>query len=317
MLSARERFSKGRHSVESKSFRLSGEPIHAELIAVPVAVTATRPRVLTLFDGSALPAGPLEAGHRSLQAGLRNWVERLTGHPLGHVEQLYTFADPARSRGGRSISISYLALTGETRTPLGGRVSWQDWYDYFPWEDRRAEARRDAAAILRDAIAPGLDRWAGHDGERRIRVASCFGRDGAAWNEDLVLARYELLYEAGLVREAARDGHASLGEFAPGATMAADHRRILATAIGRLRARLRYRPVIAELMPDAFTLLDLQHCIEAIAGNSLHKQNFRRLVERQDLLEETGAVGFGLGRPAKLFRFRLEAAVAGADFRRA
>ena len=60
---------------------------------------------------SALPSGPFELAHRSLQAGLRAWVERQTGLPLGYVEQLYTFADPD-DRGGADaqhvISISYL-----------------------------------------------------------------------------------------------------------------------------------------------------------------------------------------------------------------
>lgn len=280
---------------------MNGEPIHAELIAVPVAVTGARPRVLTLFDGSALPAGPLESGHRSLQAGLRNWAERLTGHPLGHVEQLYTFADPTRSRAGRSISISYLALTLETRTPLGGRVSWQDWYRYFPWEDRR-----EPVTVIETTIIPGLDRWSAGSEERRARAARCFGLNGAAWNAELVLARYELLYEAGLVREAARDGRPSHGDFAPGAAMTADHRRILATAISRLRARIGYRPIVFELMTENFTLLDLQRCIEAIAGVFLHKQNFRRLIESQNLVEATGNMAPGSGRPAKLFRFRPE-----------
>ncbi|HEX7389334.1 MAG TPA: hypothetical protein VF286_04430 [Acidiphilium sp.] len=280
---------------------MNGEAIHAELIAVPVAVTGSHPRVLTLLDGSALPAGPLESGHRSLQAGLRTWAERLTGHPLGYVEQLYTFADPARSRAGRSISISYLALTREAPMPLGGRVSWQDWYRCFPWEDRRGQPLQADTAIR-----PGLDRWAAGSAERRARAALCFGLDGAVWNEDLVLSRYELLYEAGLIREAVHDGHPVQSELAPGAVMIADHRRILATAIGRLRAKIRYRPVVFELLPGQFTLLDLQRCIEAIAGHSLHKQNFRRLIEGQNLLEETGDLAAGPGRPAKLFRYRPE-----------
>lgn len=286
------------------------EPIHVELIAVVVAVTGATPRVLTLLDGSALPAGPLEAGHRSLQSGLRNWVERQTGHPLGHVEQLYTFADAGRSRAGRSISISYLALSGETRARLGSSVTWQDWYRYFPWEDRRTA--NDAVA----RIEQGLRHWAGGDDNRGARIARCFGLDGADWHEDLTLDRYELLYEAGLVREAARDGRPVHGEFAPGAILAADHRRILATAIGRLRARLRHRPIAFELMPESFTLLDLQRCIEGVAGHSLHKQNFRRLIESQNLLEDTGELSAGTGRPAKLFRFRAairdERAMAGS-----
>ncbi|EGO94519.1 NrtR DNA-binding winged helix domain-containing protein, partial [Acidiphilium sp. PM] len=55
---------------------------------------------------------------------------------------------------------------------------------------------------------------------------------------------------------------------------------------------------------ERFSLLDLQRCIEAIGGQPLHKQNFRRLIESQNLLEETGDFANGPGRPAKLFRFR-------------
>ncbi|CFE04080.1 Uncharacterized conserved protein [Bordetella pertussis] len=96
-----------------------------------------------------------------------------------------------------------------------------------------------------------------------------------------------------------------------------DHRRILATGIARLRAKIKYRPVVFELMPPEFTLLQLQMAVEALAGRGLHKQNFRRLIEQQELVEETGGMASGAaGRPAKLFRFRrdvlLERAIAGS-----
>jgi hypothetical protein len=98
--------------------------------------------------------------------------------------------------------------------------------------------------------------------------------------------------------------------------MAADHRRILATGMARLRAKIKYRPVVFELMPPSFTLLQLQRTVEALGGRLVHKQNFRRLIEQQDLVEETGTTSFETGgRPAKLFRFRhavfAERAVAG------
>ena len=86
-----------------------------------------------------------------------------------------------------------------------------------------------------------------------------------------------------------------------------DHRRILATAMGRLRGKLKYRPVVFELMPQAFTLLDLQKTVEAISGIRLHKQNFRRLVASSGLVESTGTLSTKTGgRPAQLFRFRKE-----------
>jgi hypothetical protein len=88
--------------------RPAASPIHAELVAVLAAVTQGTPRVLTTADGQLLPAGTFEVGHRSLQAGLRAWVEAQTHHPLGYMEQLYTFADGDRTdaSGARVISVS-------------------------------------------------------------------------------------------------------------------------------------------------------------------------------------------------------------------
>jgi hypothetical protein len=89
--------------------------------------------------------------------------------------------------------------------------------------------------------------------------------------------------------------------------MTFDHRRILATAIARLRGKMKYRPVVFELMPPQFTLLELQRSVEALSGIRLHKQNFRRLVEEQGLVEGTGKHARApRGRPAELFRFRRE-----------
>ena len=75
--------------------------------------------------------------------------------------------------------------------------------------------------------------------------------------------------------------------------------------MSRLRGKIKYRPVIFELMPESFTLFELQKTVEAISGSHLHKQNFRRLVETAGLVEETGEMRTMTGgRPAKLFRFR-------------
>ena len=95
----------------------------------------------------------------------------------------------------------------------------------------------------------------------------CFGLDGAQWDEEKVLERYELLYEAGLVEEARRDGReagaSSDMELRLGLPMRYDHRRILATAIGRIRAKIKWRPVVFEMMQDEFTLFELQRTVEA------------------------------------------------------
>jgi len=294
-------------------------------------------RVLTTEDAQALPSGPFEHSHRSLQTGLRAWVEAQTRHPLGYVEQLYTFADQGRyaESGQRTVSISYLALTRESSPPAATRAAWQDCYRYFPWEDQRD----GAPALLTEHIIPALRRWvaAGNSmakrrpyaarSERAERAAVAFGLDGYGWSEDRVLQRYELLFELGLVPEAQRGGtrpspsrpalRRRSDVTIAGDAMLHDHRRILATGLARLRAKIKYRPVVFELMPAEFTLLQLQQTVEALAGRALHKQNFRRLIEQQELVEETGSVqAGGAGRPAKLFRFRrgvlLERAIAGS-----
>jgi len=291
------------------------------LSAVIVAASIQGPRVLTirLPDASgdalaALPSGPLEAEHRTLEIGLRSWVERQTGQRLGYVEQLYTFGDRDRAAGDAAAAapalvVAYLALVREAG---GTDAGWHSWYQYFPWEDWRG-----GRPPLLDAIEAALIHWAARgagDVERRLReerLGLAFGLSGAAWNEELVLERYELLFEAALVAEAARGGERGLGAapagLVSGVAMALDHRRILATALGRLRGKIKYRPVVFELMPPAFTLLQLQRTVEALAGVRLHKQNFRRLVEQQGLVEETGQISAATGgRPARLVRFRRE-----------
>src|SRR5438270_12811616 len=272
------------------------------LSAVILAASTHEPRVLTIRLGGgrgdgepveALPSGPLEAEHRTLEIGLRSWVERQTSQRLGYVEQLYTFGDRDRVVGDGSLAlpalvVAYLALAREARPADSTDAEWQSWYRYFPWEDWR-----HGKPLLLEPLEARLADWAAASGgepERRLReerLGLAFGRHGASWNEELVLERYELLYEAGLVAEAGRDlGRPVAGiDGAAGVAMASDHRRILATAIGRLRGKIKYRPVVFELMPPAFTLLQLQRTVEALAGVRLHKQNFRRLVEQQGLVE--------------------------------
>ncbi len=288
--------------------------ISIDLSAAVLAVTQEAPRVLAVrgAERPALPSGPLESDHRTLEAGLRAWVERQTNQTLNYVEQLYTFGDLDRQdAGARALSVAYLALVREARPAGEMEASWLDWYACFPWEDWR-EGR---PAIL-DVIEAALEAWARRAGSagasalRRERRHLAFGTAGS-WNEERVLERYELLYEAGLVQEAQAEAQGEPPPEAGGAppvlgrAMAFDHRRILATAIGRMRGKIKYRPVVFELMPPAFTLLQLQRTVEALSGMRLHKQNFRRLVETQGLVEETGETATETGgRPARLVRFR-------------
>jgi hypothetical protein len=305
-------------------------PIEIGLTAAIVTVEDEEPAILVAGDATkgepraGLPFGPFDPlSHRTFESGLRAWVEAQTRLRVGYVEQLYTFGDRGRhARPGDTsphmVSIGYLALTrmpDDVAALRAAGAGFEPWYRFFPWEDWR-EQRPD---ILDKVMLPLLHEWAGRSDKpepdralgRRERLRLCFGVGGSPWDEEKVLDRYELLYEAGLIEEARRDGRETalarrqfptLGE-----PMRFDHRRILATAIARLRAKLKYRPVVFELMPREFTLTALQRTVEAISGRRLHKQNFRRLVETAALVEPTGDMSTTTGgRPAALFRFRRE-----------
>ncbi len=296
---------------------------HAVLIGLSAAIVSVadeRPRVLVVHrDGAdALPFGTFDPlAHRTLESGLRSWVEEQTRLQLGYVEQLYTFGDRGRhltrpGEGPRVLSVGYLALTRPQEGRAAPDTLWRDWYGYFPWEDWRVEKPPILSALIMPRLTQFVAAASTPDqrDRRADRVRLCFGTDGIAWDEEKVLERYELLYEAGLVKEAQRDRHAAPagGPLPPlGADMTFDHRRILATAMGRLRGKMKYRPVVFEVMPPEFTLLELQRTVEALSGVRLHKQNFRRLVEAQGLVEGTGRLSRRSGgRPAEQFRFRRE-----------
>lgn len=273
-----------------------------------------------------LPFGPFDPlGHRTFELALREFVTRQTRFELGYVEQLYTFGDLGRDApladvgagAARVISVGYLALAPATADTQVPDTAWSSWSRFFPWEDWR----HGRPEIIDTSIWPALEAWAGRSAPRRSRAGLLFARGGARWNEERVLERYELLYEAGLAPEAARDRDRARGRapaepaaLAPalGEPMISDHRRILATALGRLRGKLKYRPVAYELLGDEFTLSALQRAVEAIAGVTLHKQNFRRAVERTGMVEGLGRIDPGTGgRPAELFRFRRELLAVG------
>lgn len=281
----------------------SSAAIVVGLDAVVVRVVDERPLVLTVMGGDAplLPAAPFDPlADRTLELAARRSIEEQVGFEAGYLEQLYTFGDrfrdPREIAGGpRYVTIAYLGLVG-----AGGRASdtasWRDWYEFFPWEDWR-DGR---PALLDDEIGPRVADWIAGNEERRLRAMAAFGIESAPWNDEATLERYEILYEIGAVREAHHE-NVGLGE-----AMGLDHRRILATAIGRVRAKIKYRPVVFELVEATFTLFELQRTVEALAGTRLHKPNFRRLVEESGMIEGTGQRRATSGRPAETFRFRPE-----------
>jgi hypothetical protein len=336
------------------------------LLGEPGDGVASRPSSRRAQCGPMLPAGPLTPGiHDSLEQGVRAHVSEQVGIELGYTEQLYTFGGSGRVQTStheacvgeghvkanaeqpHMVSIGYLALLAASHevaiTTAAESGCWVRCYDVLPWEDWR----RGRPEILNDAIIPQLDRWANlprpnlpvesHEAStvnRRERIDLAFGVNGAAWDEERTLERFELLNEAGVIGETCsvstgRDAtdvadravvSPSDGSDRPvvtrsrpsnssarslGKPLAFDHCRMLAMALGRLRAKIKYRPVVFDLMDETFTLYELQCTVQAILGTPLHKQNFRRLVETTGLVEDVGDIRAKTGgRPAKLYRYR-------------
>ena len=86
-----------------------------------------------------------------------------------------------------------------------------------------------------------------------------------------------------------------------------DHAGMISYALRRLRYKLEYSAVGFELLPDEFTLSEIQHTYEIILGEKLDKRNFRRRILEAGIIEATLRRRSGDGRPAQLYRYRPDA----------
>jgi len=284
--------------------------VSVTLDAVIVTVVDDEPSILVVNAGDiellALPSGRLDPdSDLTLERAVRRWLSLQTGLDVTYVEQLYTFGDRSRSpvgAGERRLAVGYVALVPADHPSAGSR--WEQVYRLFPWEDHRSGPH----SVFSDRVLPKLEAWAIGDAEKKARAQITFG-EGAPWDPMRSLERYELLYEAELVDEYFVDRNRPIPVSGLGLAMSGDHRRIAATALSRLRGKLTYRPVVFELLPEEFTLTELQRAVEALTGVDLHKQNFRRLVDKGELVEATGGHRSSTGgRPAALYRFRSDVA---------
>ncbi len=89
--------------------------------------------------------------------------------------------------------------------------------------------------------------------------------------------------------------------------LVSDHAEILQYALRRLRYKLEYTAVGFELLPENFSLSELQATYEIILGEKLDKRNFRRRILKANIIEPTPHQRTGEGRPARLFRYRPDA----------
>jgi 8-oxo-dGTP diphosphatase len=189
-----------------------------------VVLSLRESRLLVLLepaDGRAawrLPGCEVDE-NRSLEALAQDCLSAAAGSADAYLEQLYTYGDPGRVRGRRTVSCVYLGLvrTGSPRPISASSLVWH-------------EATRPP-------------------------------------------------------------------------TLQFDHSAILDYALTRLRYKLEYSAVGFELLPETFSLSELQRAYEAVLGEPLDKRNFRRRILGAGVIEPTRAFRSGEGRPARLYRY--------------
>lgn len=241
--------------------------------------------------------------------------------------------------GARVVSHAFLALTSrEARTaPMAAddaaAAHWCPITRYLPYEDTRdplwvPRMRRLLDVLFTWANGAGESRLAsGVPAARAARIHAAFGHlSMGQWNEELAADRVRLLEEAGLFEEGRRnawgdvaapreDLRAALAARARprrlagpdmpvptlGAAMAFDHRLMLATALGRLRGKIKYVPAtLAALTGPSPSMADVHAVAQGVAGRGMHRANFHRLLtDSLGLLTPAGPRprGPGKGRP--------------------
>jgi 8-oxo-dGTP diphosphatase len=128
----------------------------------------------------------------------------------------------------------------------------------------------------------------------------------------ITVTYFALVPATRIVPRAAEDGeHVRWWSIHDLPSLAFDHEDILSYALIRLRYKLEYTAVGFELLPEEFTLTELQIAYESVLGEQLDKRNFRRKILAARVIEPSGRTRSGEGRPAQLYCYREDAVAEG------
>lgn len=216
----------------------------------------------------ALPGGFVEINEDIEKAAYRE-LEEETGVTNVYMEQLFTYGKVGRDKRMRVISISHMALIPqESIRPIAGDdaedVAW------FTVEKKEVSEKKHQIII------------------RNEELRLCY--------EYMVDITYK---KNGVVSVPITDIHAN----DENRGIAFDHIEMINAGIDRLRNKVEYVPIAFNLVPEKFTLNEIQKVYEVILGKKLVKQNFRKWVDKfvEELDEKQEEVGH---RPATLYRYK-------------
>ena len=224
-------------------------------------------------DHWALPGGFVQPTETLDQAAERELVEE-TGVENVSMEQLYTWGDPGRDPRTWIVSCSYMALIDASRIRLaaGDDAACAEWFRVTKKLRKEKRTLKLGGSILKQKYS-------------------------------LLLSSDELATEAQLEKTVTKHGQGRT-EYArivaPG-ELAFDHARIIGYAVDQLRNKIKHTDLAFNLMPEFFTLTQLQQVYETILGYEMLKANFRRKIENK--VVETNRFTEGDGhRPTRLFK---------------
>lgn len=219
----------------------------------------------------ALPGGFVKPTETVLAAAQRELKEE-TGLAHGYLEQLFTFSDPGRDPRTWVMSCTHMALVDSHKIQLkaGDDASDARWFK-VSWEQLDDDNKQEHANGKRPSGSKKYRLELSADIQTLSAVVECQDEHGNA--------EFTILENNGL---------------------AFDHARIIAYAMQRLQNKVEYTDLVFNLMPDKFTLTELQQVYEIILGRPLLKAAFRRKIK--DLVQETGEYTGNAGhRPSQLF----------------
>ena len=231
----------------------------------------------------ALPGGFVRPSETTEMAARRELKEE-TGLDQVYLEQLYTFSDPGRDPRTWVMSCSYMALIDGTKI----RLEAGDDADNAQWFKVSLNVLNEHVDYNRDA-GFGQVKW--------VRTRQL----------ELRLSCGELDMRCVLEKKIKKSEYEESAEYriCENGGLAFDHAKIIVCALERLRGKLEYTDLALHLMPETFTLTQLQQAYEAILGKSLLNAAFRRKVA--ELVEETDSYTRNEGhRPSRLYRRKWE-----------
>lgn len=225
----------------------------------------------------ALPGGFVRPHENLDQAASRELSEE-TGVANVYMEQLYTFGDIGRDPRTRVISCAYMALIDSTNIKLtaGDDAADAKWFSVSKKLKQETRTVTDSGSIKSQQFSLTL------------------------WSD-------EIETETLLEKTITQTGRQSIEQeriTAPG-KLAFDHALMISHAVDRLRNKIEYTDLTFHLMPEFFTLTQLQQVYETILDRELLKANFRRKIDGKVI--ETNRFAETLGhRPSRLYKMKTE-----------